>query len=43
VIDYLGAATPHGRYLPAFFLAFIAAMTAMRILIRCVVANTAAC
>jgi uncharacterized protein len=33
VIDFLGAASPHGRALPAFFAAFVAAMTAMRILI----------
>jgi membrane protease YdiL (CAAX protease family) len=33
VIDFLGAASPHGRALPAFFAAFIAAMTAMRVLI----------
>lgn len=33
VIDYLGAATPHGAYLLRFFLAFTAAMTAMRVLI----------
>jgi membrane protease YdiL (CAAX protease family) len=33
VIDYLGAATPHGTYLLPFFLAFTAAMTAMRELI----------
>ncbi|HZU27471.1 MAG TPA: CPBP family glutamic-type intramembrane protease [Bryobacteraceae bacterium] len=40
VIDYLGAATPHGHYLLSFFLAFIAAMTAMRVVICWVVANT---
>jgi membrane protease YdiL (CAAX protease family) len=33
VIEYLGSATPHGPYLIQFFLAFLAAMTAMRILI----------
>ncbi|HLK04255.1 MAG TPA: CPBP family intramembrane glutamic endopeptidase [Candidatus Acidoferrum sp.] len=33
VIDYLGAATPHGRAWPPFFLAFAAAMTAIRVLI----------
>jgi membrane protease YdiL (CAAX protease family) len=32
-IDYLGAATPHGSYLFPFFLAFTAAMTALRVLI----------
>ena len=33
VIDFLGAASPHGRALPAFFAAFVAAMAAMRVLI----------
>lgn len=33
VIDFLGAASPHGRAMPAFFAAFIAAMAAMRVLI----------
>lgn len=33
VIDFLGAASPHGQALPAFFAAFIAAMAAMRVLI----------
>jgi glycerol uptake facilitator-like aquaporin len=33
VIDFLGAASPHGKALPAFFAAFIAAMAAMRVLI----------
>lgn len=33
VIDYLGTATPHGRYWLPYFLAFTAAMTAMRVLI----------
>jgi membrane protease YdiL (CAAX protease family) len=33
VIDFLGTATPHGKYLPAYFLAFTGAMTAMRVLI----------
>jgi membrane protease YdiL (CAAX protease family) len=33
VIDFLGAASPHGRALPSFFAAFAAAMTAMRIFI----------
>jgi membrane protease YdiL (CAAX protease family) len=33
VIDFLGAASPHGKALPAFFAAFIAVMAAMRILI----------
>ena len=33
VIDYLGTSTPHGAYWFPFFLAFAAAMTAMRVLI----------
>lgn len=33
VIDYLGTATPHGAYLFRYFMAFIAAMTAIRVLI----------
>jgi membrane protease YdiL (CAAX protease family) len=33
VIDFLGAARPHTAYLPAFFLSFLIAMTAVRILI----------
>lgn len=33
VIDFLGAASPHGKSLPAFFTAFIAAMAAVRVLI----------
>lgn len=33
VIDFLGAARPHGAYLPAFFLSFMMVMTAVRILI----------
>jgi uncharacterized protein len=33
VIDFLGAASPHGKDLPAFFAAFAAAMAAMRVLI----------
>lgn len=40
VIDFLGTATPHGRYLVPYFLAFIAAMTAMRVLIGWVYVNT---
>jgi membrane protease YdiL (CAAX protease family) len=40
VIDFLGSATPHGPYLVRFFLAFVAVMTAMRILICWVYANT---
>jgi membrane protease YdiL (CAAX protease family) len=33
VIDFLSAARPHGAYLPAFFLSFFFAMTAIRIFI----------
>jgi membrane protease YdiL (CAAX protease family) len=40
VIDYLGTATPHGIYWLAFFLAFAAAMTAMRVLIAWIYSNT---
>lgn len=40
VIDYLGAATPHGAYLLPFFLAFTFAMTAMRELIAFIYTRT---
>jgi uncharacterized protein len=40
VIDYLGAATPHGAYWFPFFLAFTVAMTAMRVLIAFVYTRT---
>ena len=40
VVDYLGAATPHGAYWFPFFLAFTAVMTAMRELIAFVYART---
>lgn len=40
VIDYLGTATPHGEYWFRFFAAFILAMTAMRVLICWLYANT---
>ncbi|HEX6483100.1 MAG TPA: CPBP family intramembrane glutamic endopeptidase [Ktedonobacteraceae bacterium] len=40
VVDYLGAATPHGVYWAPFFLAFIAILTAMRVLIAWVYSNT---
>jgi uncharacterized protein len=40
VINYLGTATPHGRYWFPFFLAFTAAMTAMRVLICWNYSNT---
>ena len=32
VIDFLGSASPHGKALPVFFAAFVAAMAAMRVL-----------
>jgi membrane protease YdiL (CAAX protease family) len=40
VIDYLGTATPHGAYWFRYFLAFTAAMTAMRVLIGWIYINT---
>jgi membrane protease YdiL (CAAX protease family) len=40
VIDYLGSATPHGAYWLRYFLAFTVAMTAMRVLIGWLYANT---
>ena len=40
VVDYLGTATPHGRYWLPYFLAFAAAMTAMRVILAWVYANT---
>jgi membrane protease YdiL (CAAX protease family) len=40
VIDFLGAATPHRAAWFPFFLAFTAAMTAMRVIIAWVYANT---
>jgi membrane protease YdiL (CAAX protease family) len=40
VVDYLGAATPHGASWPSYFLAFAAAMTAMRVVIAWVYTNT---
>ena len=40
VIDYLGTATPHGAYWLRYFLAFTAAMTAMRVLIGWIYLNT---
>ena len=40
VVDFLGAATPHGRFWLPFFLAFTAAMTAMRVLICWIYVNT---
>jgi uncharacterized protein len=40
VVDYLGTSTPHGAYWLSFFLAFTAAMTAMRVLIAWLYSNT---
>lgn len=40
VVDYLGAAAPHGAFWLPFFLAFIAIVTAMRVLIVWVYRNT---
>lgn len=39
-VDHLGTATPHGPYWLRYFLAFAAAMTAMRVLIAWVYTNT---
>ena len=40
VVDSLGAASPHGRYLPAFFASFLALVIALRVLIAWVYVNT---
>ncbi len=40
VVDYLGAATPHGRFWLPYLLAFIAVMTAIRVLICWTYAHT---
>ena len=40
VIDYLGTATPHGRFWLAYFLGFTAAITAVRVLMAWAYANT---
>jgi membrane protease YdiL (CAAX protease family) len=40
VIDFLGAASPHGRYLFPFFIAFIAILIAIRVLITWIYSNT---
>src|SRR5450432_4113759 len=40
VTDFLGAASPHGKYLFLFFLAFTGILTAMRVLIARVYSNT---
>jgi membrane protease YdiL (CAAX protease family) len=40
VVDFLGAASPHGPYLPAFLASFDTLVTALRVLIAWVYANT---
>src|SRR5215469_6662590 len=40
VIDFLGTATPHGSHLLQYFFVFVAAMTAMRVLIAWLYTNT---
>jgi membrane protease YdiL (CAAX protease family) len=40
VVDYLGAAAPHGVYWAPFFLAFVAIVTAVRVLIVWIYSNT---
>ena len=40
VLDSMGAASPHGRYWPAFFAAFIALVAGIRVLIAWVFVNT---
>ena len=40
VVDFLGAATPHGRWLLPYWLAFAAVMVAVRVLIAWVYAHT---
>jgi uncharacterized protein len=40
VVDYLGTATPHGAYWLHYFLAFLTAMTAVRIIIAWAYVNT---
>jgi membrane protease YdiL (CAAX protease family) len=40
VVDFLGVAHPHGAYWAPFFLAFAAAMTAIRVLIAWTYVNT---
>jgi hypothetical protein len=40
VADSLGAASPHGRYWPEFFGAFVLAMVALRLLIAWTYVNT---
>ena len=40
VINFLGTATPHGTYWLSFFVVFLAAMTAMRVIISWAYVNT---
>ncbi len=40
VIDFLGAASPHGKYLLLFFLSFIAILTAIRLIIAWLYSHT---
>ena len=40
VVDALGVATPHGRAWPLFFLAFVLALTALRVLISWIYSNS---
>lgn len=40
VVDYLGAAAPHGTYWLPFFLSFVAIVAAMRVLIVWIYSNT---
>jgi uncharacterized protein len=40
VVDYLGAAAPHGAYWLPFFLSFVAIVAAMRVLIIWIYSNT---
>jgi membrane protease YdiL (CAAX protease family) len=40
VIDFLGAASPHGKYLLAFGISFIAAMAAIKVIISWIYSNT---
>jgi uncharacterized protein len=41
VVDALGAATPHGKWLPAFFAAFVLILSAMRVIICWALSSTA--
>jgi membrane protease YdiL (CAAX protease family) len=41
VVDSLGAASPHGRFWPLFFVAFVALVAAIRIVIGWLYTNTA--